>query len=152
MWAFIFSFLKKYWLQLLFVLIPLGFVGVFVWKWNNMKETITKQKQVIFQQEQTIKILENNIDKLTNSMQKVNQSLQVISKTSEEVKQQFTNLTNNVNKQVGGLNVRLENILKQPKPSTCEKAIEYLIDAKQDYRNSQERINIKNNNNEERIP
>lgn len=130
MWTLAFGFLKNYWREIAIALV----VGFFVWKWNDMKETIVEQKETISQQKQAIETLEKNVNKLVGSIENVSKSLDVVSKTSDQVKQQFDKLAGNVNKQVGALSVRLEDVLKQPKPASCEASIEYLIDAKKDYK------------------
>lgn len=118
-------FLKRWWKELLIVLVIAGAV-FYVW---NLRSIVKEQAAVIATLEVHNKILVDSNKTLTNTVTANNQTIAELSRGAEQTKEDFAKLNARVEAQTSILTKRLKSILEQQPPATCEDTIQYLIDA-----------------------
>ena len=121
--------LSKYWKYLAIIAILCG-IGLY---WHNLTSTITSQKSTIDAQQQAIATYAANNKTLADSITTMNKSIDALSSATHATNQQFDTLGKKVTTQIQGLKVQQASILQEPKPTTCEDTIKYLIDAVPEY-------------------
>lgn len=123
------TFLRKYWQYFLLAAV----VGGGWMYYNHLTSTIATQEQTISRLTLENTVVKENNDKLQASIEASNKSIELLAKGAADTKQGFVTLNNTVRTQTSSLNDKLENILADPKPQTCEDTIKYLIDAVKEY-------------------
>lgn len=130
------NFVKKFWP---YILVALILIGVYFY-WHHLTSTIEKQaatiqqqKEVISALEQKIKTCEANFAGVKGSLDTQNKALADLAELGKLNKAQWDQLYSKINTENAALNAQLQNILKDPKPQSCEAAIKYLLDARREY-------------------
>lgn len=118
-------FLKRWWKEILIVLVIAGAV-FYVW---NLRSTVKEQAVTITQLEMANKTLKDSNKTLTNTVTANNKTIAELSKGAAQTKEDFMKLNAQVEAQTAILTKRLKSILNQPAPVTCDETIQYLIDA-----------------------
>lgn len=93
----------------------------------HLRSVISSQQVTLAQDQATIRTLQNNNAQLESAVHQFNDAVNKFDKFAADTNQQFTILNTNVGKQNNALSAKLQSILKERKPQTCNEAIGYLI-------------------------
>jgi predicted nuclease with TOPRIM domain len=123
-------FFKKWWKEILLVLVVLGAI----WYVQNLRSTVKDQAKTITQMEITNKTLTESNKTLTSTVTANNKTIAEIGKGAAQTKEAFDKLNGNVAAQSHALDRRLKDLLNRPAPVTCNDTITYMIDAVPSYK------------------
>jgi predicted nucleic acid-binding Zn-ribbon protein len=122
--------LKEYWLHILVIVIMLGMLGfIGVLKIDN-----ANQRTEIVKLEAENTTLSKNNELLSRALDVQNTAIGKLSDTANDAKKNFDKLNTTVVTQNAALDAKLNQMLKDKKPVTCQDTIKYLIDAKAQYK------------------
>lgn len=129
-YASIIKFLGTWWKEIGIALVVLA-AYLYV---TNLQDTVKSQEQDIAVLETNNAALTANNALLETAIGKTNAALDKISSGAGDTKQAFAALNLTVVQQSKALDSKLASILQDKKPITCQDAIQYLVDAKKDYK------------------
>lgn len=124
--------------KIIAIVVVLG--GVFVY-WNYMTSKIKTQATEIVLLTQQRDILSASLQTaidgnklLSDTIERTNEQISLLSLATASSSAAFANLNTAVTSQTGRLAGRLDAVMKQQKPVTCEDTIRYLIDAAKEFK------------------
>jgi len=123
----------KYKLQIILALVVLAIGAGAAWYVGNLRTTIADQKSSIVKLELENQIIKDNNAKLEASIHANNEAITKLAAGSDATVKAFNSLNVNVKGQLTGLDSRLQGILKEKKPQSCQETIQYLLDAVPEY-------------------
>jgi hypothetical protein len=124
------SFIKNNWLPILVVVSVLGTV----WYVGHLKDTIEKQQKDIVTLTAQRDALQDSNNKLTASIAVTNKAVELMRDLAPNTKKQFDALSAKVGQQSDAVAAKIQRILAEKKPITCEETIDYLINAQKEFK------------------
>lgn len=121
--------IKKFWPYLLVLAIA---VGGYLY-WNSLINKIERLEHDNATLQLQLQTCETNFNGLKGSLDAQNEALKKIDKMVEQNQQEWKKLYSNIKGQNAALDKRLQEILKEKKPESCQAAIKYLLEARKGY-------------------
>lgn len=121
--------LKKYW----YLVVAAVAVLVIYLYMQGLYNTIDDQTKKITELTTANQILKDNTAKLEKAITVNNLAIETMAKGAADTNRAFGTLSGSIKQQSTDLQKRLNDILKDKKPQTCEQTIEYLVDAVKGY-------------------
>jgi Tfp pilus assembly protein PilO len=125
----IWPLIKKFWPYILVAAIAIG--GYLYW--NSLVNKIEKLEQDNATLQLQLQTCNANFNGLKGSLDAQNEALKKIDKMVEQNQQEWKKLYSNIKGQNAALDKRLQDILKEKKPESCQAAIKYLLEARKGY-------------------
>lgn len=124
------AFLSKYWKY-----IAIGAIVLVGWLYiQSLRSEIISQQSTIATLSAENKTLTSNNAILQAALTTQNTAIEKISDLATDTKARFDLLGVNVQQQTSSLDVKLQNLMKEKRPTTCEETIQYLIAAGKGYK------------------
>lgn len=123
------TLLRKYW----YLVVAAVAIIVICLYMHGLYTTIDDQAKKITELTTANQILKDNNDKLEAAVKANNASIEKLAQGAAETNKAFGTLTGSVKQSTSDLQKRLQQILTEKKPQTCDDTILYLLDAAKGY-------------------